>query len=263
MGLPYFSFYPSDFFMKTMNLTDEQVGRYMRLLCNQWINGPLKEVPRDLEQYFVKTRGGWVNERLEEERVKAEKKHAQRVEAARISADKRAGKRTQQRPPQQSESESELKLDTETEASKTRDQSLAKHVNRIVAYLNKVSGKQFRASSRITKEKIQARLNEGFKVEDFKVVIDNKVRDWKGDPEMDKFLRPETLFSNKFESYFNEKEIAVSSSGIKFPDRWSTDFVQKHCQDPKVYMEYERHLKGLGLEKRSGPGGTMFVKPTQ
>ena len=37
-------------------------------------------------------------------------------------------------------------------------------------------------------------------------MIDKKYKEWK-DSEMEKFLRPETLFSNKFESYLNQPEI--------------------------------------------------------
>jgi uncharacterized phage protein (TIGR02220 family) len=52
---------------------------------------------------------------------------------------------------------------------------------------------------------ISARLNEGFTVQDFKTVIDNKVSSWFGNKDMEKFLRPETLFGTKFEGYLNEK----------------------------------------------------------
>ena len=52
----------------------------------------------------------------------------------------------------------------------------------------------------------KCRLIEGYKEEDFFLVIDKKYKEWK-DSEMEKFLRPETLFSNKFESYYNQPEI--------------------------------------------------------
>ena len=40
-----------------------------------------------------------------------------------------------------------------------------------------------------------------------KQVIDIKVRQWFYDLRMNKFLRPETLFGTKFESYLNERPI--------------------------------------------------------
>ena len=39
-------------------------------------------------------------------------------------------------------------------------------------------------------------------MEDFKAVIDYKVSEWKG-TKMEDYLRPETLFGTKFESYLN------------------------------------------------------------
>ena len=85
----------------------------------------------------------------------------------------------------------------------------------IVSYLNLKAGKNFKPSTAQTKDKIAARLNDGFCLDDFKKVIEVKVSQWKDDEEMNGFLRPETLFGNKFEGYLNEK--ATSSSQNK-PD---------------------------------------------
>lgn len=74
----------------------------------------------------------------------------------------------------------------------------------IVSYLNEKAGTKYRASSEKTKEKIRARLAEGYTLEDFKTVIDNKCADWLN-TDYEKFLRPETLFSPKFEGYLNQK----------------------------------------------------------
>ena len=52
---------------------------------------------------------------------------------------------------------------------------------------------------------IEARLKTGASVDDCKAVIQRKVRDWRGDPKMAKYLRPETLFAARhFESYLGE-----------------------------------------------------------
>lgn len=75
----------------------------------------------------------------------------------------------------------------------------------IIDYLNIQTDKNYKHSTKRTKSLVQARLKEGFTLEDFKTVIDNKVKVWKNDPAMDMYLRPETLFSTKFEGYLNEK----------------------------------------------------------
>lgn len=75
----------------------------------------------------------------------------------------------------------------------------------VVSYLNEKAGTKFRTSTAKTQAMINARLTEGFTVEDFKVVIDKKCADWIGDEKMEKYLRPETLFGTKFEGYLNAK----------------------------------------------------------
>lgn len=75
----------------------------------------------------------------------------------------------------------------------------------IVDYLNQKAGTKYKASSKKTQTCIHARLAEGFTIDDFKVVIDKKCADWLGDAKMEQYLRPETLFGTKFESYLNAK----------------------------------------------------------
>ena len=75
----------------------------------------------------------------------------------------------------------------------------------IVSYLNEKAGTKYKATTSKTKSAINARLSEGFTVEDFKTVIDKKCAEWIGDEKMEKYLRPETLFGTKFEGYLNAK----------------------------------------------------------
>ncbi|MGQ5110374.1 phage replisome organizer N-terminal domain-containing protein [Bacillus halotolerans] len=75
----------------------------------------------------------------------------------------------------------------------------------IIDLLNKVAGTRYRPTTAKTKKDIKARWNEGFRFEDFKHVILVKTEEWLHDPAMNKFLRPETLFGTKFESYLNQK----------------------------------------------------------
>jgi uncharacterized protein YdaU (DUF1376 family) len=74
---PAFLFYSSDFFMKTMLMTDEQVGKYIRLLCSQHQNGHLtkedmlkicKTYDEDIFRKFdIDENGLYYNERLDKE----------------------------------------------------------------------------------------------------------------------------------------------------------------------------------------------------
>jgi uncharacterized phage protein (TIGR02220 family) len=83
----------------------------------------------------------------------------------------------------------------------------------IIDYLNEKSGSKYR-NIKNTRDFIKARFNEGFTKEDFFKVIDNKVSSWTG-TEFEKFIRPQTLFSPKFEGYLNEKPVEKKHSGSK------------------------------------------------
>lgn len=53
---------------------------------------------------------------------------------------------------------------------------------------------------------INARLNEGYKFEDFKSVVEHKQATWGNDAKMSAYLRPSTLFGTKFDSYLQESK---------------------------------------------------------
>ena len=76
----------------------------------------------------------------------------------------------------------------------------------ITDYLNAAANKNYRHTTVTTRKAIKARCGEGFDINDFKKVIDIKTKEWKDDVKMNQFLRPETLFGTKFESYLNQTE---------------------------------------------------------
>jgi len=84
----------------------------------------------------------------------------------------------------------------------------------IIGYLNEKLGTKYRAQTVSTRRHIIARLKEGYSVDDFKRVIDGKYSDWSGDSKMSRYLRPDTLFGSKFESYLNSVASNDGSSDL-------------------------------------------------
>lgn len=80
-------------------------------------------------------------------------------------------------------------------------------VEEILDYLNKKTDQHYKSTTPKTQTLIKARINEGFTIDDFKKVIDNKIADWQY-TDMERYLRPETLFGTKFESYLNQRQTA-------------------------------------------------------
>ena len=72
----------------------------------------------------------------------------------------------------------------------------------IIDYLNEKANRQFKVVES-HKRHIRARWNEGYRLEDFKKVVDNKTQEWLNDKKMNQYLRPQTLFGTKFDSYLN------------------------------------------------------------
>lgn len=93
-----------------------------------------------------------------------------------------------------------------------KQNELNKFVKLVVDYLNSKLGTKYSSTTKNTIKCIKARLEEGkkrefgeYKFDDFVTVIDEKTNEWKN-TDMEKYLRPETLFGSKFDSYLNQKE---------------------------------------------------------
>ena len=103
--------------------------------------------------------------------------------------------------------ENQRQLNTEesnTDEPKTKEEN--KEIipyQEIVDYLNEKTGKRYRSAARSTSEHIHARWHDGYRLEDFKRVIDVKCAEWMG-TEFERYLRPDTLFGPKFENYANQ-----------------------------------------------------------
>lgn len=76
----------------------------------------------------------------------------------------------------------------------------------IIDYLNLKTGKNYRDNVQKNRSMIKARWSEGYRLDDFKQVIDNMVKDWSG-TKYAKYLRPETLFGTKFDGYLNQGNV--------------------------------------------------------
>lgn len=79
-------------------------------------------------------------------------------------------------------------------------------IKQIIDYFNRVCGTDYKYQSKATGDMINARLNDGFTVEDFCKVIDTKYAEWVNNPDMCKYIRPQTLFRpSHFENYLNQR----------------------------------------------------------
>ena len=203
MKNPAFLFYPSDFIIGTMDMTDEEVGRYMRLLCRQFEQGSIApqhiaNVAPIIRNKFRKNRqGNYYNERLKYE-----------IDKRKKYADSRRSNRSKG-----AQTKKDMKNISETyeEHMENENENINENINIIISFLNSVCNTKYKSNSKKTSSLIKARMNENFTVDDFKTVIRKKAAEWKG-TEYAKYLRPETLFGTKFEAYLNQPEKTAKKS---------------------------------------------------
>ena len=221
---PAILFYTSDFLTGCSDLTMEERGQYITMLCLQHQKGRLSprtialSIPNASEYVLAKfdidEEGNYYNQRLEMEILKREN-YAQ----SRRENGKKKWEKQKQENAYANDSEcickdcaDAQKMHTENE-NKDIDIDINDLVNRVIEYLNLKCKTRYKANTNDVKKHLIARINEGYTYDDFVKVIDVKYAEWKG-TEFEKFLRPTTLFGTKFQSYLNQpvKETAYGDA---------------------------------------------------
>jgi predicted phage replisome organizer/uncharacterized phage protein (TIGR02220 family) len=140
--------------------------------------------------------------------------------------------------------EIELELEKELDLEKDIDKKNPCHNDKenreemkkeIIDYLNYKLSSRYKAITK-TNNLIKARMKEGFTIEDFKQVIDKKFDEWKG-TEYEKYLRPETLFGNKFEGYLNQKVIMKQSKYSEVKNEMNSLLEKYQSEERKMLHE--------------------------
>lgn len=205
---PAFLFYPADFLIGTMDMTDEEVGIYIRLLCRQHqrgniapdakINGRLMgDLSNEILSKFRKdSQGNYYNKRLKAE-IDKRKKYSE-------SRKRNGSKGGRPKKHMDNHMETTEKPQESAYDNHTENENVNENIYIIISFLNITCNKNYKTNTRKTIDLIKARLREGFTVEDFKNVIKKKHEEWSG-TEFEKFLRPSTLFGTKFEEYLNQE----------------------------------------------------------
>lgn len=132
----------------------------------------------------------------------------------------------------------------EKEEKDTDDTSLLAEISKkVISHLNEKTGSKYRSNTKSTLKHINARLNDGYKLDDFIVVIDKKSKEWK-ETEFEKYLCPETLFGTKFEKYLNQKVLELKQKE-NIPD-WFDKEIKSEKLTPEEEAEINEFLKNLG-----------------
>jgi len=199
---PAFLFYPNDWLGGTLGMSFEEKGAYMDLLMMQFNRGHMEghmigqvvgQIWDKIKHKFKQDDNGlWYNERLEIEKEK-------RKSFTQSRKNNLKGVNQHSKKPK--------KKVAHMDGHMTSHMENEIEIENIVIILNEILNTNYSSKTEKTKTLIKARLKEGFTVDDFKAVITFKNKQWGTDVKMREFLRPETLFSNKFESYLQASKI--------------------------------------------------------
>lgn len=129
----------------------------------------------------------------------------------------------------------------------TKNNKLKECTEYIIQYLNDVAGTKYKSTTKGTANLIKARFKEGFRLDDFYDVIDKKWKEWKG-TEWEKYIRPETLFGNKFENYLNGKQYFSGNAKTNYSSKPIFDNTVDHTipkgiaeMSPKELEYFKEH----------------------
>lgn len=227
---PAFQFYPHEWSgdPNVIAMSAEEEGHYIKLVGICWTEGYIpadqeevqlllksrcETLERILKCFYINPKNNkqFLHKRLELERKKqkawkkkcakggAKTQRNKKLNSGKGSSTLLASKR-------QVKAKS-LVFDSDSDSdsisnSKSKDKT---HVpeKQVLEYLNEKAGKNYKPV-KSNLDYIRGRLADGFTLEDCMTVVDNMVPRWKGDPKMDQYLRPATLFApRKFDGYRN------------------------------------------------------------
>ncbi|RKW26508.1 MAG: replication protein [Granulicatella sp.] len=98
----------------------------------------------------------------------------------------------------------DISIDDSSEEKPNQVVTTDEHKN-VIDYLNQKAGTRYECNSSKTITLLNTLFRKGYSVDDMKKVIDIKCKEWLPQETMRKYLRPRTLFSNKFEDYLNQE----------------------------------------------------------
>lgn len=123
---------------------------------------------------------------------------------------------------------------------------LKENIKYIIDYLNESIGSKYKYNTKGTINLIKARFKEGYVLDDFYDVIDKKVKEWLN-TDMQKYLRPETLFGNKFENYLNQKNYFNGKPKVSYGVKSNFDNTANH-NVPKAVSSMSKEEKKQYIE---------------
>lgn len=210
-------------------LSDEDAGKLIKGVFN-YVNDGESQLDGYLKVIFIP---------IKEEIDKNEEKYKKRCETNKNNGSRGGAPKGNKNAKKTKTTENNRTVKKTTENNMIYHNHYHNHIhNQIIDYLNNKINSNYKYTTKSTQQKINARLNEGYKLDDFIAVIDKKYNEWLG-TEFERYLCPETLFGTKFEKYLNQKE---TKKVEKIPE-WFNEEKEPSKASEEEKKEMEKLLK--------------------
>ena len=195
-----------DDYQAVRNFSNEDAGKLFHTICRYSLGEEIGDLEDKIQVAF-----NFFKNRLDKNRKNWEKTRNERIKSGRLGglakqANANFAKQNKQTVANVAVSDNVNVCDSVSVNDNKKKASPSDEIMTILKDLNNriKSKKGFSPLAQCNQNLIKARMSEGFTVENFITVNEKKVKQWLHDPEMSKYLRPATLYGNKFDGYLNE-----------------------------------------------------------
>ena len=213
-----FIVYAADIKETLDKLTDDQVAELFRGMVDYQITGEAPEFSGVLEFAFIPIR-----QQMDRDNTKWERTREKRVESGRQGGIRSGEVRKAKAENEANEASASKSKQNEANEAVNVNVNVNDNVNvngnvnvsdsfeagsdgpaplssLLISYLNEKAGTNYNVTAAVV-QRIGELMNAGYTADDMKSVIDKKVSEWKDSDKMRGYLRPRTLFGDKFEEY--------------------------------------------------------------
>ena len=195
-----------DDYQAVRNFSNEDAGKLFHTICRYSLGEEIGDLEDKIQVAF-----NFFKNRLDKNRKNWEKTRNERIKSGTLGglakqANANFAKQNKQTVANVAVSDNVNVCDSVSVNDNKKKASPSDEIMTILKDLNNriKSKKGFSPLAQCNQNLIKARMSEGFTVENFITVNEKKVKQWLHDPEMSKYLRPATLYGNKFDGYLNE-----------------------------------------------------------
>ena len=230
-------------------LTDEQVAKLFRGMVKYFKTGkdpkftgvlkfvfiPVKQqMDRDAEKYDRRCEKNRENVKKRYERIQSNTNVYDGIRTYTNATNTNTNKDTK------------TKTDTDTNTESVPDAGLLSFD--LIQYLNEKTGSDYKADLSNAK-RVQTLLESGYSPDQLRTVVDKKCAEWFGDEKMRPYLRPSTLFGDKFGEYL-AAPISVAAERERDQKKKQSDLNRELEEKRKALADMKESLKDADKTER-------------